>query len=85
VLSDPDVEEQKENLGLSSLDDESETEAVVDLLDVSVLFQPLPKDLEEPSEDECAIILKSGRTIWIKTPFKVVKERHGVAVAKLME
>ena len=87
LSSDSEVErERKDNLGMTEEDDdESESESVVDLLDVSVLFKPLPLDSDEPQEDQCAIILKSGRTIWVKTPFSEVKSRHQQAIAAMLE
>lgn len=84
VLSSNNDEEieRKQNLGIDiEEDDESESESIIDLYDVSVIFQAMPKDSNIPNEKETAIILKSGRTIWVKVPFKTVKEKHGVAMA----
>lgn len=76
VLSGDDEEEQDEILRkINGNDNEYNSPAVVDLREAATIFTPVDHDSAEENEQECAIILKSGRTIWVKTPYKEVEQR----------
>lgn len=72
VLADsPEDEfESKKNLGLinDEEDDETFSDCIIDLFEASAIFQPIHNN-GEPDPDQCAIILKSGKTVWVLTPY----------------
>jgi|SRR5688572_998236 len=82
VLGNPDgdtnSEEERFGVRITESDDDEEFESpcVIDLLEAAVIFKAIQADEDKPDPEETAIMLKSGRTIWVRVSYNKVMRQY---------